>query len=71
MTASKSLCNGYKQALSALSTCVIETKESDALGIFEEILSKRFLVTILVLRDVFNAIQPLNLVLQKVVAHFA
>ena len=63
--ACKSLCDGYKQMLSTLSTCVNERKEPDALGIFQEISSKRFLATILMLCDVFAAIQPLNLVLQK------
>ena len=53
-----SLCDGYKQILSALSTCVNERKEPDALSIFQEISSKRFLATILMLHDVFAAIQP-------------
>ena len=39
-----------------------ERKERDALGIFQEISSKRFLATTLMLRDVFAAIQPSNLV---------
>ena len=58
----KSFCDGYKQILPALSTCVDERKERDALGIFQEISSKRFLATTLMLRDVFAAIQPSNLV---------
>ena len=61
----KSLCDGYKQILSAYSTCVSERKEPDAIGIFQEVSSKRFLAIILILHDVFAAIQSLNLVLQK------
>ena len=63
--ACKSLCDGYKQILSALSTCVNERNEPDVLGIFREISFKRFLANILMLCDVFAAIQPLNQVLQK------
>ena len=62
----KSPCDGYKQILSALSTCVNERKEPDTLGIFQEISPKRFLATNLILHDVFAAIQSLNLILQKV-----
>ena len=43
----------------------LKKKEPYALGIFREISSKRFLATIIVLCDVFNAIQSLNVVLQK------
>lgn len=57
--------DGYKQALYVPSTCIFEKKEPYALGIFREISSKRFLATIIVLCDVFNAIQSLNVVLQK------
>ena len=63
--ACKSLCDGYRQILFALSACVNEIKEPNALGIFQEISSKRFLATFLMLLDVFAAIQPLNQVLQK------
>ena len=63
--ACKGICEGYSQILSALTTCVNERKEPDALGIFVEVSSKSFLATILMLRDVFAGIQPLNLVLQK------
>ena len=63
--ACKSLLDGYKQILSALSTGVNERKELDALGIFQEISSKMFLAIILLQRDVFAANQLLNLVLQK------
>ena len=61
----KSLCDGYTQILSALLNCVNGRKEPHALGIFQEISSKRLLATILMLHYVFAAIQPLNLVLQK------
>ena len=61
----KNLCDGLKQTVSALATCVNERKETDALGIFVEITSSKFLSTILVLRDVFAGVQPLNLALHK------
>ena len=38
--ACKSLCDGYRQILSALSACVNERKEPNALGIFQGISSK-------------------------------
>ena len=63
--ACKSLCDGFQQNLAALSVCVNERKEPDALGVFNEITSPRFMATILMLRDVFSAVQPLNLTLQK------
>ena len=69
--ACKSLCDGYRQILFALSVCVNEMKEPNALGILQEISSKRFLDTFLTLLDVFAGIQPLNQVLQKLVVHFA
>ena len=47
------------------STWVNEKKEPNALGIFHEISSRRFLATVLMLHDVFAAIRPLNLVLKK------
>ena len=43
----------------------MKKKEPDVLGIFQEMSSKRFLTTILMLHDVFAAIQSLNLVPQK------
>ena len=49
----------------ALATCVNERKEPDALGIFVEITSPKFLATILMLYDIFAGVQPLNLALQK------
>ena len=63
--ACKSLYDGYKQFLNALGVCVNERKESEAVGIFSEITDCEFIATILMLRDVFDAVQPLNLVLQK------
>ena len=56
---------GFKHIVSALATCVKERKEPDALGIFVEITSPKFLATILMLHDVFVGVQPLNLALQK------
>ena len=53
MAEHKSLCDGYEQILSTLSICVNERKEPDALGIVQEISSKRYLATILMLPDVF------------------
>ena len=63
--ACKSLYDGYKQFLNALGVCVNERKESETVGIFSEITDCEFIATILTLRDVFDAVQPLNLVLQK------
>jgi len=51
--------------LHALGVCVNERKEPEATGIFAEITDETFIATILMLRDVFEAVQPLNLVLQK------
>ena len=59
----KNICNGFTQIVSALATCVNERKEPDALGIFVEITSPKFLATILILRDIFARVQPLNLTL--------
>ena len=42
-----------RQILSALSTCVSERKDLDVLGIFQELLSKMLLATILMLYDVY------------------
>ena len=63
--ACKSLCEGYKQFLHALGVCVNERSEPQVTRIFAEITDSTFITTILVLRDVFKAVQPLNLVLQK------
>ena len=63
--ACRNLCDGFKQIVSTLTTCVSKRKEPDALGIFLKIASPRFLATILMLHDVFAGVQPLNLVLQK------
>ena len=49
--------------MSALATFVNERKEPDALGIFVEIASPKFLVTILMVCDLFAGVQPLNLAL--------
>ena len=51
--------------MSALATCVRERKEPDALSIFVETTSAKFLATILMLHDTFTGVQPLNLTLQK------
>ena len=57
--------DGFKQIVLALATCVNKRKEPDALGIFVEITSPKFLATILMLCDIFTGVQPLNLALQK------
>ena len=44
--------------------CLNERKELEALGLLTEI-KDEFTATILMLRDVFDAMQSLNLVLQK------
>ena len=51
--------------LSALATCVNKRKEPDALAIFVEITSPKFLATILMLHDIFTGVQLLNSALQK------
>ena len=51
--------------MSALAACVNKRKEPDVLGISVEIISPKFLATILMLRDLLAGVQPLNLVLQK------
>ena len=40
-------------------------KEPEALGLFSEIKDEEFTATILMLCEVFDAVHPLNLVLQK------
>ena len=64
--ACKNLCDGLKQTVSALATCVNERKKTDALGISVEITSSKFCSTILMLRDVYAGVQPLNLALHKI-----
>ena len=61
----KNLYNGYKQFLSALAVCLNERQEPEALGLFTEIKGEEFTATILMLRNIFDAVQPLNLALQK------
>ena len=63
--ACKNLYNGYKQFLSALTVCLNERKEPEALGLFTEIKDEEFTTSILILRDIFDAVHPLNLVIQK------
>ena len=57
--------NGYRQFLNALTVCLNQRKEPEALGLFTEMKNEEFISTLLMLRDVFDAVQPLNLVLQK------
>ena len=63
--ACRSLCEGYKQFLHALGVCLNGCSEPEATRIFVEINDGTFSATILMLRDVFEAVQLLNLVLQK------
>ena len=63
--ACKNLYNGYKLFLSALIVCLNERKEPEAPGLFTEIKDEEFTASILMLCDVFDAVHPLNLVLQK------
>ena len=44
---------------------MFERKEPEALGLFTEIKDEEFTATILMLCNVFDAVQLLNLVLQK------
>ena len=44
--------------------CYKERKEPEALGIFMAITSENFIASLLILRDIFKATAPLNLVLQ-------
>ena len=45
--------------------CVNEHSEPAVLGIFSEITDRTFIATILMLRDISEAVHPLNLILQK------
>ena len=51
--------------LIALTVCLNKRKEPEALGLFTEIKDEEFTATILMLCDIFDAVHPLNLVLQK------
>ena len=51
--------------MSALATCICERREPDALSMFVETTSPKFLATISMLHDTFTGVQPLNLTLQK------
>ena len=55
---------GYQAQIGALTMCYNERKEPKALGIFMAITSEIFIASLLMLRDVLEAIAPLNLVLQ-------
>ena len=62
--ACKALYEDYRAQIGALTVCYNERKEPEALGIFMAITSEIFTASILMLRDVFKAIAPPNLVLQ-------
>ena len=55
---------GYQAQIGALTMCYNERKEPKALGIFMAITSEILIASLLMQRDVFEAIAPLNLVLQ-------
>ena len=62
--ACKALYEGYQMQFGALNVCFNERCEPEALGIFMSITSDIFIATLFMLHDVFDAIAPLNLVLQ-------
>ena len=62
--ACKALYEGSQAQIGALTMCYNERKEPEALGIFMAITSEIFITSLLMLRDVFKVIAPLNLVLQ-------
>ena len=62
--ACKALYEGYKAQIGALTMYYNERKEPKALGIFMAITSEILIASLLMQRDVFEAIAPLNLVLQ-------
>ena len=62
--ACKALYESYQAQIGALTVCYNERKEPEGLGIFMVITSEIFIASLLMLRDVFEAIAPLNLVLQ-------
>ena len=62
--ACKALYEGYQAQIGALTTYYNEIKEPEALGIFMAITSEILIVSLLMQRDVFEAIAPLNVVLQ-------
>ena len=55
----------YQQLLVALSAASNERWESEAMGLFTALAEEEFLATLLLYRDIFDAIAPLNLALQK------
>ena len=55
----------FQAILQALSTCYNERKEAEALGLFIQAVSPCNISTILMLLEVFSAITPLRLCLQK------
>ena len=64
MRVCKGLYEGYQAQIGALTVCYNEKMEPEALGIFMAITSEIFIASLLMLHDVFEAIAPLNLVLQ-------
>ena len=62
--ACKASYEGYHAQIATLTVCYNERKEPEALGIFMAITSEIFIASLLMLHNVFEAIAPLNLVLQ-------
>ena len=58
----KAVYDGYQQLLVALSVALNERWEPEAVGLFAA-KEEEFLATLLLLRDIFDAIAPLNLAL--------
>ena len=63
--ACKAVYDGYQQLLVTLSDALNEIQELGAMGLFAALAEEEFLVTLLLLRVIFDAIAPLNLALQK------
>ena len=55
----------YQQLLVTLSVALNERREPEAMGLFAALGEAEFLATLLLLRDIFDAISPLNIALQK------
>ena len=63
--ACKTVYDSYQQLLVTLSVALNERWEPEAMGLFAALAEEKFLATLLLLSDIFDAITPLNLALQK------
>ena len=57
--------DGCQQLLVNLSVAMNERQEPEAMGLFAALVEEEFLATLLLRRDIFDAVAPLNLALQK------